>query len=142
MIAELRQYIDDRVKEVDQYLNYFDADVVGDEDVNNTMVDKYYKLIFGELVLDNVGINSYRDTLPFSIEIYSPRGLDVTKNFDDLFTKAIEIRNHIIAPINAKDSIFMTDIFALPIVPSNEDTNSNALKMTIQFNVIKDFCLK
>lgn len=142
MISELRQYINERVKEVDSYLEYFEDDVTGEEDVNSTMVDKNYKVFFKPLELENIGINSYRDILPLSIEIYGERGIDITKNFDDLFTKAVKIRNHIIAPVNAKDKDFMTDIFALPVEMSSEETNSNALKAVLNFEVIRDFCLR
>ena len=139
MISDLRAYFDSAIKSVIPTIEYFDEDVIGDEDVDNTIPEKFYKLIFGETVNEFVGVNSYRDELPITIILYGERTLKITEVFDELYENAIDIRDCVINPTLVKNQPFFTDIFPVTITPSDEETNSNAIKMTLRFNVQKDF---
>jgi hypothetical protein len=131
MIAELRAYVDQRVKAVDAKLDAQNNQVFGDDNPSKSLANKYYNLILGPIENDRDDTN-YIESMTFQLDIYVKSGYKAVQLFDELYDKARCIRDEIIAVSNLKSTIFF-DIEATGITPIQEISNDKAFRMQLEF---------
>lgn len=136
MISSIRSYFDARVKAVDSTLNAWDKDLFGNNDLTKNQAYKYYNLIIGVMNSDRDG-NGINDSFNIALEIYVSTKRDILSSFDELYDKALLIRNEVIDPKNINNANF-SDILNVLIEPLEEETNDNTLKMRLEFILRKD----
>ena len=138
-ISGTRAYFDTKVLLIDSGLVFLD-DVSGDDAIGSAYPEKYYKLWFGD-VENLLGDNSYLDNIPLTLEIYEPRARDITASFDTLLTKALDIKNAIIDPVDSKNNANFSEITAegINIVPF--DSDDKTMRMRLNFIIRFDYCL-
>lgn len=135
MIAQIRSYFDSQVKKVDSALNAWNKDLFGNNDLTKNQADKYYNLIIGVLSSERDG-NGIIDSFNITLDIYVSSKRDIISAFDELYTKAIAIRNEIIDPQNINANF--SDILNNSIEPLEEESNDNTIKMRLEFILRKD----
>ena len=136
MIAELRAYFDLHIKLVDPDLDPIE-DALDDEPINQVEADRGYKLVIGDNSPARSG-NSYRDSLDITLILYTKAVRDELASFDALYDKGLNIKDRIIAPINAKNDPAWTDIFSLGMVPGAEATDDKTFNLILNFNIRRD----
>ena len=135
MITQIRSYFDSQVKKVDSALNAWNKDLFGNNDLTKNQADKYYNLIIGVLSSERDG-NGIIDSFNITLDIYVSSKRDIISAFDELYTKAIAIRNEIIDPQNINANF--SDILNNSIEPLEEESNDNTIKMRLEFILRKD----
>jgi hypothetical protein len=131
MIAELRAYIDARIKAVDPKLEAQNNQVFGDDNPSKSLANKYYNLILGAIEDDIDDVN-YIESMSFQIDIYVKPTYKAVESFDALYDKARDIRCQIISRMNLRDTIFF-NIEAQGITPIQEISNDKAFRMQLEF---------
>ena len=135
MITQIRSYFASQVKTVDSALNAWNKDLFGNNDLTKNQADKYYNLIIGVLSSERDG-NGIIDSFNITLDIYVSSKRDIISAFDELYTKAIAIRNEIIDPQNINANF--SDILNNSIEPLEEESNDNTIKMRLEFILRKD----
>ena len=135
-VTDARAYFDARIKEIDPDLNIID-DALDDEPINNVEAVKGYKMVFGEISPDRDG-STYIENIPVTIKIYDQPYRCEIETFDTLYCKAQDIKDKVIAPKLAKNQPNWSDIFAVSLVPSQEESDDKLFNMTIEFNIRRD----
>lgn len=135
-LDDIRAYIDLKVKAVDPTLSFFD-DPFGDNDIENVLADKSYKFWFTTTAPSKTG-NIYTEDMSCSIEIYGARQRDLTSNFDDVFCKAHQIKDELIAPESVKNSSAFTDILIDLIEPDPLPTDDKTVKVRLDLRIRRD----
>ena len=131
MIAELRAYIDERVKAVDANLDAQNNQVFGDDNPSKSLANKYYNLILGAIENERDDTN-YIESMTFQVDIYVKPNYKAVESFDALYDKARFIRDEIISVYNRQATIFF-DIEAQGITPIQEISNDKAFRMQLEF---------
>ena len=112
-------------------------DPIGDDDLADTDLDNRHKIIIGELLHNKAG-NEHVDVIPATIEIYRKAYRDVTEDFVSVYDEAVSIRDCVLDP-QIQNTDNFTDIDNASITPSVLPTNDKVIKMTLSFNVRRDF---
>lgn len=133
MIADIRTYFDNAVKEVDPDLVFID-DPFGQQDVSDTIADKFYKLYFGAAIFSRSG-NHYIEEIPATLEVYAGRRRDSTQAFDEVYQKALLIKQQVECPIDDKGSLAFTEIISVSATPEPLPNSDNTIKIILEFNV-------
>jgi len=136
LFSDIRSYFDIHIKAVNSSLGVID-DALNDEPLNNIEADQGYKLIFGELSSDRNG-NAYFQDLPIELHIYKRPLRNELDNFDNLYCDAIDIKDRVISPVNAKNGNSWSDIFSSTITPGQEDTDDKTFNMRLNFIIRTD----
>lgn len=131
MITELRTYIDERVKAVDINLNAQQSQVFTDDNPSKNLANKYYNLILGTTENERDD-HSHIESMSFQLDIYVKPTFKAVEAFDDLYNKAMCIRDEVISLNNLKGTIFF-DIESNSIEPIQELTNDKAFRMQLSF---------
>lgn len=112
-------------------------DPIGDDDLADTDLDNKYKIIIGELLHNRAG-NGNVDNIPAVVEIYKKAYRGVTEDFILVYDQAIAIRDLVLNPETQNADVF-TDIDNTSIIPSVLTTNDKVIKVTLSFNVRRDY---
>ena len=136
-IGNIRTYLENAVNVVDSNLSLLE-DSFDDKEISRNEAERGYKITFGINALEKSS-NSYIDSLPVTIAIYSPRKRDEVSAHDVIYTKAYDIRNQVIDPKCIETQNDFTDIDNLTITPSLLDTGDKTIKMEIEFIIRNDF---
>jgi hypothetical protein len=136
MVSDTRAYFDNIIKTCVPGIERWPDDLFGNNPLNEAVVDKYYKIIFGAIDSNRNGLE-WSDNLPVTVEIFKSLDRDREAGFDILYDRAIDIQRAIIDPRNIELGNFANDIEALQIIPAEEDTNDNTIKMVLSFNVVE-----
>lgn len=134
-MKEIRKYFRTKVKECLSGYKIID-DPTGDNDLANTTIDKHFKVIIGNLVHDK-NHQSFTDLIPVSVELYKKGNQDMSAVFDSIYDDGIAVRNACISPASF-DGQF-EEVLNIGFVAEELDTNDKAIKITIQFQIRKDF---
>lgn len=135
MISEIRDFFDDKIKEIDPQLNAWSKDLFGNNDLNKAQADKFYNLIIGTTNIEKDGDGLFL-SVSIQLDIYSSSKRDMVAIFDELYDKAYQIMDNIVHP-KSYQGIF-SDVSGSSIEPIEENTNDNSIKMRIQFSLRKD----
>ncbi len=138
MIREIRDYFDTQIKKVDTDIVEWIGDVFGNNDIHEGKSSRNYNLVIGPSVLIRDG-NAFTDEYDVSLTVWATKR-DIQSEFDILYDKVIEIRNNVICPIDvrASDAGF-SDIEAIGIVPSEEETSDDTIRFDMEFKARVDF---
>ena len=139
MIRDIRDYFDTQIKKVDSEIIEYTKDVFGNNDTHKGRSSKTYNLVIGpsSLVRDS---NAFTDEFDITLTIWVSSKRDIQAEYDNSYDKSIDIRNNVICPIDVRASGF-SDIEAISIVPSEEDTNDNTIRFDMEFKAKVDFAL-
>ncbi len=141
MINDIRQYFKEQIAEVDADLLGWDKDLFGNNDLNASQADRYYNLIIESASFERDS-GSFIEVVPVSLDIYASKCRDMIKTFDDLYDKALDIKNNIIFTQNFMGVFRFNDIEAISCEPIEEQSNDNAFKMRLNFIVRKNFKIR
>jgi hypothetical protein len=136
MISNIRSYFDTQVKAIDPSINAWSKDLFGNNDLSKHQASNYYNLIIGPMESEKDG-NGIQDNFQVFLDIYVSTKRDILTSFDELYDKAILIRNEVIDPVNINNANF-SDIVNLSIEPIEEESNDKTVKMRLEFNIRKD----
>jgi hypothetical protein len=138
-LSDLRTYFDDKIKEIDSNLSYFD-DPEGEFDISESMAQKNYRLFATEMEGEWEG-NRILENHSFTLQLFSPRGLKRTENYDALYCKALDIKYNIINPKTAKGNSFATEISSTAFNISSLENDDNTYKAELQFVIRRDLTI-
>ena len=137
MISSIRSYFVSRIAEC--YPDKFQIDdPIGEDDLSRNDADNGYKIIFGATTGFLTG-QSYGNTIPLEVHLFKKSGLETTEPFDSLYEEAIDIKNRVLNPTLAKNSLVFNDIEFLSIAPSALQSDDKIYKMILTFNLRIDF---
>lgn len=133
--TSIRTYFNDAVLAIDPDLAFID-DIFGDDDVSDVTADKYYKLYFGAATFGKAG-NHYTEEIPAFLEIFAGRQRDRTAAFDEVYTKALDIKDQLINPPIEKSSDYFNELAAISASPEPLPTTDNTIKIVLEFNIVR-----
>jgi hypothetical protein len=137
MIAEIRQYFNERITEVDPLIKELETDLFGNNDESLPQAEKYYNLILGAISSTRNG-NSHSDTMNVQLDIYGNAKRDTYSAFADLYEKAWEVKKQVICPVHLYQTL-ISDIESTGLEPIELIDNDKAIKIRITFNVRIDY---
>jgi hypothetical protein len=138
-LKDIRDYFNQQIIEVDADIKPWKRDVFGNNDVNKGQAQKFYNLVIGEAVPVRSG-NGIWDEFSITLQLYTTSKRDIQDAFDELYDKAIQIRNNIICYIDVYFGFpKFIDIEPTLITPLEETTNDNTIKVELSFTVRKGF---
>ena len=139
MIPAIKAYFDERVKEVDPDLSAYEFDVFGNNDITTNQAQKKYNLIIG--ITNTVRLNQgFTDEVDVTLDLWSSNGADVYQDYQDLYCKALDIRNGCINQLNIENAgNDIGEVESISTTPLEEDTNDNVFKMRLNFTVRRYF---
>jgi hypothetical protein len=138
MIKETRAYINQQIiacypdnKELD--------DPIGDQDLELSRLNDAHKVLFGSLSTQYDG-SFYSDLVECTVEIYNKPNIRAEiDGFDQVYKKAIAIKNNIMNPLLVKNNDFFSDIAFTGIAPEALPSNDKVFKILLTFQIRKDF---
>lgn len=137
MIKELREYIKQRISEVDPDYSQVD-DPIGDDDISKVNPECKYKIIFSTNSPEYTG-NSYVDTIDASVQLFNRASICAVDAFDDLYDTSLRVKNCIISPMRAKNQDVFTDILITRMDIESLNTNDKTFRCTLNFTIRIDF---
>lgn len=138
--TELRTYFATQIAAVDPNLQENTQDPFNVEDVASYEGDKFYKLVFGPTTLTNTAGNAYGYDVQINLVLYSLSDRDEVTSYDTLYTKAVNIRECIQHPEDAKqDGITFSDILGVSITPGVEESDDKLFSMDLEFILRSDY---
>ena len=133
MITEVRDYFKAVIKTIDSDLKY-DGKVGDEEEVGQTALDRTYKIVFGQLLPENID-STIESTLPVTVKMYTTLRTEEVEDYDKAYCKAIDV--HALA--QDKRQIDQTQglksVECESILPEPIETNDKAYRFTLQFTV-------
>ncbi len=132
--ANIRTYIKDRIAIIDPDLIEQD-DAFGDQDLANVQAEKFYKLVFGAAEQTNTAGNAYGLEISTILSIFDTRNRCEIDTFDELYTKAIQIRDEILNPCQVKNQADFSDLVGISITPSKEVDDDKTFRFDLEFNL-------
>lgn len=135
-MEELRTYVAEQISKVDSELSAWDRDLFGNNDATTSLAENFYNLFFGDINTSRQDGDNYLDEFTMTLDIWSAAGINLIDEFDALYGKARQIRNNILIKRNLETlRPCVIDIDPISIVPSEEETNDNLLRMRLNFIV-------
>lgn len=134
-LAAIRTHFDTRILTEDSDYIFID-DPFGDDTISVNYGDKNYKLWFGEISQEK-NSNTYTQSIPAILEIYSEDCRDNTSAFDTIYQKGIDFAEAIIDPkcLISEEN----DLNLITLTPSPVESNDKMVKITLTFEIRKDF---
>ena len=133
MITEVRDYFKAVIKTIDSDLKY-DGKVGDEEEVGQTALDRTYKIVFGQLLPENID-STIEATLPVTVKMYTTLRIEEVEDYDKAYCKAIDV--HALA--QDKRQIDQTQglksVECESILPEPIETNDKVYRFTLQFTV-------
>lgn len=135
MISDIRSYIVGQINQVDSDLKQ-NTSPFYNGDIGENIIDRSYQIQFGQY--NNTFRTDYReDALDCTISIFGYGYRDENSNFDELFDKAVCIRDRLIDIKNFFGQNLIVNVESTTIVPSQLDTDENGYRFDINtiFNI-------
>lgn len=139
MISDIRDYFAQQIALVDADIKPWKRDVFNNNDVNKSQAQKFYNLTIGAAAAVRTG-NGIYDEFETTLTLYATSKRDIQNTFDELYDKAINVRNNIICNITVyQDFPKFVEIEPVSMTPLEEDSNDNTIKVELLFTVRKGF---
>lgn len=138
-VKDIRSYFDQQIVEIDSDIRPWRRDVFNNNPVNKSQAQKFYNLIIGPSTPTRSG-NGIWDNFEVKLVLYDTSKRDIQTTYDDLYDKAISIRNNIICYIDVYfDTPKFIDIEPTGITPLEEESNDNTIKVELDFTIRQGF---
>ena len=134
MIQELFDYIDARIKEVDSTIERDDRDMFDNNDEETARVNKFYKAVVGESIIQSDG-NGFAYITPLKIKISEEVGRCYSDGFASVYDKAAQILECIINPKNVYQLSDYSEVEPITISPTEEKTNDSIVSCTLELKL-------
>ena len=133
---EIETYVTTQVQSVDSSLEFF-PDPFGEEDINNIIAGRKFKLFFGLTDFTKSGSSGLRN-INATVEVYAKRTREQNQDFKDLYCKALDIADAIEDPFNLDNAQTFNDIAVTTGEPLPLDTDDNTIKIVLNLTVRRD----
>lgn len=136
MIATIRQYIKEQILAVDSDMVEHKEPLLSDN-IPQVNLQRSYQIIIGSSSNANRD-NARQDNFDVLVKIFGSGYLDQLTNYDELYCKALYIRDNVVNLQNL-DQSDLQDAIGVSITPSAIDTDDNTYVMDIQFTIVTEY---
>jgi hypothetical protein len=131
MISEVRNFLHDRIREVDKDLTYDGLVFEGDR-ISANNIDSAYKLVLGSSDIARLDVVN-EVQMSVDVIIYKASGTKRLEDFDNLYCKAIEISAQLSDQTTILQSDFIKSVQVDNINPEQvpDDENSSSMRISL-----------
>lgn len=136
MIAKIRQYFKTQVLSVDSEMIEHNEPLLSDN-IPQVNLQQSYQIIIGNLTSSQRD-QARQDNFDVTVKIFGSGYRDQLNNYDELYCKALFIRDNIISLQNIDQSDLL-DVSNTGIVVGSIDTDDNTYVFDLTFNVVTEY---